>query len=512
MEETKINNPAQTAGPNLQPAAAQTPAAQSPKQAEDPPTELFFNVMPKMKNAGPMIEAKDKPQAQNPVQPVAAPMQAAAAATPRNYKRYATFAVIVAVAGVGAYFLVTYFSKIPYPAEDILVHAPPPKIPQNPPDQSSQTFGTSSEWRDKYFPNCSDVQVCGDEADPDKDGLTNLDEYNQAGGDADKTGTDPNNPDSDQDGLADGDEVHIFGGSPLNMHTASEPKYSDADFVKGGYNLSNDKKQTAQELAAVSAKIKQFSIHPPTGLTLGIILNSLYKIPTTTPESASSTSTSKNASSTPPAGFDQSAPAKQERDTQRSNSIKNIEVALVSYKKDNGAYPVAEDFASMFVLVKPYLKVATNPLDPVNKDPYLYTYTPKANGTDFTLSFYSEAAGQIIKKTGADAEKDAQAGEAAIYDNQRETDLDTLRTALLLYSQGKVAGNQDYVFPAKDKYKTALVPAFISSIPKDPVSGKDYDYQPSATFDAFTLKATLQNPPMGNTGYICNQVDECTYY
>jgi len=226
---------------------------------------------------------------------------------------------------------------------------------------------------------------------------------------------------------------------------------------------------------------------------------------TTTPIINQSTST---ATST----LDQSLPAKQDRDVQRSNSIKNIESGLVAYYADNKTYPMVNDFASMILSIKPYLKVAVRAEDPINKDPYVYTYTPNADGSDFSLTFYSELAGQLIKKTAADAAKDAAAEEAAIYDNQRETDLDTLRTTLLLYSQKNIAGNQDYVFPAKDKYKTALVPDLLSAIPKDPVTGQDYDYQVSGTFDAFTLKAVLQNPPPGNTGYICNQEEDCHFY
>ena len=83
---------------------------------------------------------------------------------------------------------------------------------------------------------------------------------------------------------------------------------------------------------------------------------------------------------------------------------------------------------------------------------------------------------------------------------------------MLLYSSSNAAGSQDYVFPTKDKYKTALVPNYISAIPRDPSTGQDYDYEPSSTFNSFTLKATLQDPPSGDTGYMCNQIDDCNYY
>jgi len=50
--------------------------------------------------------------------------------------------------------------------------------------------------------------------DPDGDGLTNLDEYNNE--------TYPNNPDSDDDGLSDGDEVNSYYTDPLDPDTDSD--------------------------------------------------------------------------------------------------------------------------------------------------------------------------------------------------------------------------------------------------------------------------------------------------
>jgi hypothetical protein len=80
-----------------------------------------------------------------------------------------------------------------------------------------------------------------------------------------------------------------------------------------------------------------------------------------------------------------------------------------------------------------------------------------------------------------------------------------------LYSQNNAAGGQDYVFPTKAKYKTAIVPEYISVIPVDPKTSDDYDYEVSPTFNTFTLKTALDNPPTGTTGYVCNQ-DSCQNY
>ncbi|HEX8932290.1 MAG TPA: hypothetical protein VF810_03995, partial [Patescibacteria group bacterium] len=85
-----------------------------------------------------------------------------------------------------------------------------------------------SSWIQKYFSvtSCVDQSTCGDSADPDRDGLTNLQEFNAK--------TDPNNADSDGDGLADGDEINIFGTDALSAHSGGNTKYSDGDDAKTG--------------------------------------------------------------------------------------------------------------------------------------------------------------------------------------------------------------------------------------------------------------------------------------
>ena len=471
---------------------------------------LFFNVMPKNKTTGAMVDPEIKVQAS--AAQTAALNRPDASAFLKKYKLYIITAAVVVIGGPLIYFVISKIGGSSYQPENLLVSQPRSATSTQSSTAASSTpvsgadFTTPQSWRDKYFPNCADVTVCGDDADPDHDGLSNLQEY--------KLGTDPNNPDSDQDGISDGDEVNVFGSNPLQSHTANDPKFSDSDYIKGGFSFTTSKKLSAAEINSITAKMRSFGLHEPTLDTLGLILSNLYNF---TASTASSTPLS-NSSTTPDSGqnasstLDESLSAKQDRDTERSNTIKKVEAALVAYEGDNKAYPQVQDFTDMFSQIKPYLKVATDPNDPINQSPYVYSYASNPDGSDFTLSFYSEVAAAPISKNAADAIKDSASEQADIYDNQRENDLEDLRTALLLYSNANIAGTQTYVFPTKAKFDTALVPTYISAIPKDPTSGQDYDYEPSATFDAFTLKATLQDPPAGNTGYICNQVDDCTYY
>lgn len=475
---------------NNQPAFAQA----KPQNGEE---TVFFNVMPKVDSKGAFVEPKI-----NVVVTDSSPKKNNFIELVKKYKLFIIIGLGVLVVGAGIYFIAGKIGSGGYETEDLLIKQP---AGQNgmPKTGTQSGFSTSQAWRDKYFPSCIEAKTCGDSADPDHDGLTNAQEY--------KLGTDPNNPDSDQDGLADGDEVNVFGTDPLNSHTGKDPKYSDSDFMKGGFNILTEKKMSASEISALTDKMKQIGLHEPTVTTLSGVLNTLYNFSAQSPATVATSTLSSAASSTGQSALDESVEAKQGRDAQRSVTIKNLEIALVKYQADNKGYPLTDDFNVMYSAVKLYLKVATNPIDPINKAPYVYAYSSNQDGSDFSLSFYSEVAGQAITKNAAAAIKDAAKEEASIYDNQRQTDLESIRTALLLYSQNNVAGSQDYVFPTKAKYKTSIVPQYISQIPVDPKTKADYAYEVSPTFDTFTLKAVLDNPPTGTTGYMCNQ-DECQNY
>lgn len=104
---------------------------------------------------------------------------------------------------------------------------------------------------------CTVETKCGPGADPDNDGLNNLEEYNY--------GTNPNNPDSDSDGVSDGDEVKIFGTDP-------NKKDSDGDTFEDGSELvtcfdpaiKTNSKLSSKRKNDFQTKITSFKLHETT--------------------------------------------------------------------------------------------------------------------------------------------------------------------------------------------------------------------------------------------------------
>jgi hypothetical protein len=474
-------------------------------EAQVPPEEsaMYFNIMPKNEEEEKMLEPTTKVK----VEEIKIEGNSSIKEKLLKYKLYLIIFFALIVLAPVTYFLVP---KLPFfkvqKEEDLLVRTPVKK-PEVKKETTSATT-TPKEWLVKFWGKevCQDENMCGDSADPDLDGLKNAEEFQK--------NTDPNNKDSDVDGLADGDEVHVFSTDPLKSHTAGNEKYSDADDTKGGY--ANGKLMTSEQIAEITKKMQAFGLNQPTLTTLGQdVLFKLYKFspdPKVISNINQTNASSTNATSTLPSKFDSSIEAKQERDTQRIDTVKKVQIALVSYFKDNKKYPNTKNFKAMYEEVKPYLGgVATNPSDPVNVDPFVYTYTVNEKQDDFVITFYSEVANQVIKKSAADAQKESTNKSASFNDSTRINDLELLKEALLIYSQKEVSGSQEYVFPLESDYKKELVPQYISQIPKDPKTGADYEYKVSDTFDTFTLKAVLDNPKPGTTGYLCNQ-EECREY
>lgn len=501
MDETPIASAAQPGVAKSQPEKIESEAP-------------FYDIMPKTEATGQIIGPKIQVE-----QPAKEPSAAGSLmAFLGQHKVLVIVILAILILAYPAYYALNKFVLKPVEEESLLNEDALKSLQKG--TSPAKKYSTPEEWQLRFFGSqtCEHLDQCGDEADMDRDGLNNLAEFNK--------GTDPNNSDSDQDGLSDGDEANVFGTDPSKKSTADDPAYDDGQYIQGGYNPKvKDTLFSTDEVSAITEKMKSQGLHEPTISTLGDSLLEIYKfsadLNNTNPLPADSNSTSSttpesnsqatSTTVTALAGFDLSAEAKQDRDTQRSMALKTVAIALDKYFDDKGAYPQKLKFEDMYAQVKPYIKVATKPVDPINKDKYVYVYMPSEDGEDFTLTFYSETQDQIIKINAKTAAKYRAEEEAAIFDDQRKTHLETIRSALLLYSANNVGGNQDYVFPSVAALQTSLVPQFIGEIPKDPKTDEAYNYEVSESFDSFTLKTYLDNPPTGRSGYMCNQ-EECRYY
>lgn len=182
--------------------------------------------------------------------PVAPPAAAPKVPTVRSKKKKLTYliagiVVLVALAGVGYYIFAKQKSE---PQKTLPEEALLPKT-----------------WLLKYFnkESCDEASVCGDNADPDKDGLSNYDEFK-------KTRTSLTNPDTDEDGLADGDEYNIYQTDPTDKYTdkrsiALQNNYSDGHQIKNGYDPKTPGLRfTESRNKQIESDTSKFGLHEPT--------------------------------------------------------------------------------------------------------------------------------------------------------------------------------------------------------------------------------------------------------
>ena len=360
--------------------------------------------------------------------------------------------------------------------------------------QTSQQSQIPDDWRVKYFGAalCANQDVCGDSADPSQSGLTNLEAY--------KLGIDPNNSADDGCGLANGDVVHVFNLDPKSCHTGGSQKYTDVDDLKSHFNSRTGKPFTDDELKQIAAKIKQYGLHTPTTATLDGATITFY---TNYGQSSAQNGVSSTGSGTA-----------LDRDTQRSTTINQVSYALLKYKQANGTFPSATSFSKMFDQVKPLLAgQAVNPTDPTNVAPYVYTYAATSNGTDFSLTYYSETQSQAIVINAAQAQKSYGSDQANQRDIKRQNDLQNIANALSLYSSdnANLMNPTQHVYPTETNLQQALVPKYLTAMPLDPSTGQPYTYSVSADNASFSLQATLESPPVGKKGFLCTQ-DSCALY
>jgi hypothetical protein len=166
-----------------------------------------------------------------------------------------------------------------------------------------------ADWMQKYFAQylvngvCPVTQqsVCGDSADPDTDGLTNLQEY--------KDSTNPIVADTDGIGIADGDAINIFNLNPNTEHTGGNPKYTDSQDLQDKYNSSKHASFTAADLVQIAANISEFKLHQPTISTLGATLVDFYTNYTSTQNSVSNPAPTPSPTPTPTPQTSQTQPS-----------------------------------------------------------------------------------------------------------------------------------------------------------------------------------------------------------
>jgi hypothetical protein len=110
--------------------------------------------------------------------------------------------------------------------------------------------GIPDDWKVAHGLDPNDPNVALE--DPDHDGLTNLEEYQQ--------GTDPNNPDTDGDGLSDGDEVHVYHTNPLLWDTDGDGISDGVEVLTGSDPLDSHSFNLAAALSSVTLAPASFTL------------------------------------------------------------------------------------------------------------------------------------------------------------------------------------------------------------------------------------------------------------
>lgn len=173
---------------------------------------------------------------------------------------------------------------------------------------------TPSAWLKQKFTaavidadgNCIVVNVCGDSADSDNDGLSVIEEYNFQ--------SDPQNADTDNDGIADGDEVFVYNSDPIKADSDGDT-YKDGAEIVGCFdpNVNETPKMNQTRLADISTQIGLRPLKEKTKTTLttgtatatdiaskGVVSAACVPATTSTTPSAGTTTPSTTPTTTPP--------------------------------------------------------------------------------------------------------------------------------------------------------------------------------------------------------------------
>jgi hypothetical protein len=109
--------------------------------------------------------------------------------------------------------------------------------------------------------NCLNENTCGESADPDEDGLSNIDEYNY--------NTDPLDEDTDNDGISDGNEVYVYFSHP-RLTDSDEDGDEDAAELLACTDPIDDRAAflTSDRIETLADNIEIWSLTEPTLTTL----------------------------------------------------------------------------------------------------------------------------------------------------------------------------------------------------------------------------------------------------
>jgi len=107
---------------------------------------------------------------------------------------------------------------------------------------------------------CEVISSCGPTADPDSDGLSNLEEYNFA--------TDPLLRDTDRDNISDGDELFVYYSDPTKNDTDGDT-FVDGVELAGCFDMIQPRaKFTPERLSKIANNVVLETLHEPTLNTL----------------------------------------------------------------------------------------------------------------------------------------------------------------------------------------------------------------------------------------------------
>jgi hypothetical protein len=126
------------------------------------------------------------------------------------------------------------------------------------------------QWLIQYFStngavdengNCLQINICGESADPDKDGLKNSEEF--------EYDTDPLNPDTDGDGISDGNEVLVYFTHPRIKDSDSDGEEDGAEIVACTDPIRDGQdKASSQRRAEIAKLLEIWKLTEPTIATL----------------------------------------------------------------------------------------------------------------------------------------------------------------------------------------------------------------------------------------------------